>query len=205
MGWIIALAVLAGFAVLPIGVSAIYNSDGAIVYILAGLVRIKIFPTKKKATKSDKPKTEKKPVPVKEKKPAKSAQKDTKGGSITDFLPILESILELLGKFRKKLRVNRLEMKLILAGDDPADLAENYGRGWAILGNMLPFLERYFVIKKRDLNVECDFVAEKTLIFARLDLTITIGRLISLVVVHGVKILRQFLKIMKARKGGART
>jgi len=205
MGWIIALAVLAGLAVLPLGVSAIYNSNGGKVYILAGPIRIKIFPLKKKDNKRVKAKPEKKPAPVKEKKPANPTQKDTKGGSITDFLPILESVLELLGKFRRKLRVNRLEMKLILAGDDPADLAENYGRGWAILGNILPLLERCFIIKKRDLNVECDFVAEKTLVFARLDLTITLGRLVSLVTVHGVKILRQFLKIMKTRKGGAKT
>ena len=204
MGWMIALAVLVGLAVLPLGVSAIYNSDGGRVYILAGPVRIKIFPGKKKYNKSDKSKTEKKPVSVKEKKNVKPGQKETKGGSITDFLPILESVLELLGKFRRKIRVNRLEMKLILAGDDPAELAENYGRGWAILGNLLPLLERCFIIKKRDLNVECDFAAEKTTVFVRLDLTITLGRLISIVAVHGVKILRQFLKIMKARKGGAK-
>lgn len=201
MGWIITLAALVGLAVLPLGVSAIYNSNGGRAYVLAGPVRIQFFPGKEKASDNRKSK-EKKESSSKE-KTAKSAQKNTQGGSITDFLPILESVFKLLGDFRRKLRVNRLEIKLILANSDPADLAENYGKGWVILGNTMPWLERFFIIKKRDLNVECDFTAEKTLIFARLDLTITVGRLIGLVAVHGVKILRQFLKILKSRKGGA--
>ena len=116
----------------------------------------------------------------------------------------MDLALEFLGKFRRKLRVNRLELKLVMASDDPCDLAVNYGKAWVALGNLMPQLERLFVIKKRNLEVECDFTAEKTLIFARLDLTITIGRILSLGVVYGIRIIRQYLKIMKTRKGGAK-
>ena len=94
-------------------------------------------------------------------------------------------------------------MKLVMAGDDPCDLATNYGKAWAALGNLIPLLEQVFVIRKRDLEVECDFTADQTRITARLDLTITIGRLLAIVVFYGVKILCQFLKISKTRKGGA--
>lgn len=55
--------------------------------------------------------------------------------------------LNFLGDFRRKLRVNRLELKLILAGGDPCDLAVNYGRAWTAVGNLMPQLERLFVIK----------------------------------------------------------
>ena len=95
-------------------------------------------------------------------------------------------------------------MKLILAGGDPSDLAVNYGRGWAALGNLLPLLEKAFVIKKRDLEVECDFLADNMKILARLDLTITIGRIISLLTIRGIPILRELQKILKLRKGGAK-
>ena len=95
-------------------------------------------------------------------------------------------------------------MKLIMAADDPCDLAVNYGKAWAAVGNLMPQLERLFVIKKRNVEVECDFTADKTLIFAKLDLTITLGRLLALAMVHGIRILRQFLTIMKTRKGGAK-
>ena len=120
-----------------------------------------------------------------------------------DFLPLVRTALDFLGAFRRKLRVNRLEMKIIMTGGDPCDLAVNYGRAWAALGNLVPLLERCFVIKKRDLEVECDFVAEETLIYARLDLTITLGRILLLAVRYGIRALREFLKIMKLRKGGA--
>ena len=112
-------------------------------------------------------------------------------------------MLEFLSDFKSKLRVNNLELKLILAGDDPCDLAVNYGRAWVALGNLVPVLERFFVIKKRDMEVECDFTAEKTLIFARMELTITFGRILKVGVYHGFRILCKFLTIMKSRKGGA--
>jgi hypothetical protein len=96
-----------------------------------------------------------------------------------------------------------LELKLIMAADDPCDLAVNYGRAWAAVGNLLPQLERIFVIKKRDIEVECDFTASQTLVIARLDISITLGRLLSAVVVFAVRALIEFLKIKKKRKGGA--
>ena len=124
---------------------------------------------------------------------------------MTDFLPLVKLALELLNCFRRKLRVDNLRLKLVLAGDDPCDLAVNYGRAWAALGNLLPRLERVLVIRKRDLNVECDFTADSTVVTAGLDITITLGRLIALAVVYGLRGLKEFLSISKKRKGGAVT
>lgn len=203
MGWLITAGVLILLAVLPVGVSAIYNTYGPLVRLIMGPVKITVYPAKKE--KKEKPKKDKPKTSVKNRQPSTKAKtKETKGGSFTDFLPLVDLILNFLGTFRRKLRVNRLEMKLIMAADDPCDLAVNYGKAWAGVGNLMPQLERLFIIKKRNVEVECDFTAEKTLIFARLDITITIGRLLSISVVHGVRILRQYLKIMKMRKGGAK-
>lgn len=212
-GWLIALAVITLLAVLPLGVSAKYDADGPLVRVIAGPVRLTAFPPKKKAPKAEKEqKTTRK---VKKKESADSVRKENnkaakeeqdtpkKGGSILDFLPLVQVALDFLGEFRRKLRVNRLELKLILAADDPCDLAVNYGRAWAAVGNLFPLLERAFVIKKRDVEVECDFTSEETLVIARLDLTITLGRLLSLAVRYGIRALREFLKIKNIRKGGA--
>lgn len=205
-GLIIAIGILILLAILPLGVSAIYNEDGPLVRVIAGPVRFTVFPLKKKDKKEKKPKKDKKPKAAKEKKPAQKKKKEPsqKGGSLLDFLPLLNVALDFLNGFRKKLRVNLLQMKLIMAGGDPCDLAVNYGKAWAALGNITPYLDRAFVIKKRDLNVECDFEADKTLIFARLDLTITLGRLLALVVCAAVRALIEFIKIMNKRKGGAK-
>lgn len=218
MGWLVALGIITLLAVLPLGVSVQYDADGAVVALIIGPVKITLFPrpkTEKKPKKEKKPKEEApKPEPVPEEKtkelppgePEKAAEapeKKPSGGPITDFLPLVKTALEMLGAFRRRLRVNVLEVKVIMAGDDPCDLALNYGRAWAAIGNLQPQLEEFLVIKKRKIEVECDFCASQTLVNARLDLTITLGRILATVVVYGVRALLQFLKINKKRKGGA--
>ena len=202
MGWLIALAILVLLAILPLGVSAIYDAGGILVRVIAGPMKIKVFPVKKKTGEEKK----KKPKKKKEKKPAekKTGEKKKKsGGSITDFLPLVKVGLDFLNEFRCKLRVDRLEAKIILGGGDPCDLAINYGKAWTAVGNLMPQLERFLVIKKRDVEVECDFTASETTILARLDLTITLGRILSLAVRYAIRALREFIKINQKRKGGA--
>jgi len=209
MGWLIAFGILFLLAILPLGASVKYNSDGPLVRIIAGPVRFTVFPMKKKEKKPKKKKPEKEkksktePAADSKKTADTKEEKKEKGGSLLDFLPLVQVALDLLGDFRRKLRLNRLELKLIMAGDDPCDLAVNYGRAWSAVGNLFPLLERAFVIKKRDIEVECDFTASEMLIIARLDITITLGRLIALAVRYGIRALREYLKIMKLRKGGA--
>ena len=206
MGWLIFLAILVLLAILPLGASVLYDADGPRVRIVAGPVKIQVFPMKKKP-KKDKPKKEK---PKKEqKKPAQAGEeqkpfpKPKTGGSWTDFLPLVQVVLDLLNDLRRKLRVNELKLHLTLAGDDPCDLAVNYGRMNASLAALIAQLERVLVIQKRDVHVDCDFTANETVILARLDLTITLGRILSIAVRHGVRGLMTFLKIKKQREGGA--
>ena len=221
MGWLITFGIAFLLAILPLGVSVKYDEDGAVVKVIAGPVKITLFPRPKKDKKEKKqkikdPESPKEPEkqadpakteqPVKE--PSSKAEKKEKpakksGGPITDFLPLVQIALDMLGAFRRRLRLNLLELKLIMAADDPCDLAVNYGRAWAAVGNLMPRLERVFVIKKRNVEVECDFESSQTKVIARLDLTITLGRIIATAVVYGVKALIEFLKIKNKRKGGA--
>ena len=250
MGWWIALAVLMGLAILPLGVSARYNAEGFRLSVIAGPIRFRVLPAKKKEEKPKKEKNKKekpvrkrkepvrKEVPKKAAAPQKAPEQTTKpaeppkvsldkkypnlnrkprripkepvapeepeeGGSWKDFLSLIPIVLDFLGAFRRKLRVDRLEMKLIMAGGDPCDLAVNYGKTWTAVGNLLPSLERWFVIKNKDVEVECDFTASETLVVARLEITITLGRLLSLAAVYAVRGIREFIVFRNKRKGGA--
>ena len=209
MGVWIAAAIVLILAVLPLGVRVRYNSAGLILRVIAGPLKITVFPRKKKPkkqkVKQKKPKEEqnaessasedKPPQP-----PEAQPEQKEKGGSIARFLPFIKLGLKFLGDFRRKLRLDNLYVRLILAGDDPCDLAANYGRLWAAVGNLMPQLERLFVIKKRDIQVECDFTASETCVVAHLDITITLGRLLALALVYGVRVLIEFLSMK--RKGG---
>ena len=199
MGWLIALAVIVLIAVLPIGISARYGETGPLVWLWIGPLRLRAYPSRKRNRET----------PEKHRKNAgetPSKQKENTGetgGNIRDFYPLVQRILEFLTDLRQKLRVKLLQLHITLGGDDPCDLALNYGRAEAAFANLDPHLERFFVIRKKDIWINCDFEGDKTLIYGRLDLTITIGRILSLGFRHGVRILREFLKIMKLRKGGA--
>lgn len=202
MGWLIALGILIVLALLPVGVSVKYNEDGFFLRCLIGWIPVDLTAKQEKKPKK-KAKKEQKTAENKGSSGKKKKEKEKKGGSLTDFLPLIKIGLDFLNTFRRKLRIRRLEMKLIMAADDPCDLAVNYGRAWAALGNLMPRLERVFVIKKRNLEVECDFEAGQTLVKARADLVIGLGSLVWIVLRYGTKAIIQYFKILNLRKGGA--
>ena len=208
MGWYITLAILILLAILPLGASVLYDAEGVRVRVVAGPLKLQVFPLKKKPKKDkqkkDKPKKEKKKKPVHEPgEPGAPKPKEKKGGSWKDFLPLVRVALDLLNDLRRKLRVDHLKLHLTMAADDPCDLAVNYGRMNASVAGLIAQLERFLVIKKRDVHVDCDFTASETVILARLDLTITLGRILSIAVVYGIRALMTYLKIKKQREGGA--
>ena len=213
MGWWITLGILALLAILPLGIRVSYDGDGPLVKVVIGPVRFTVYPRPKKEKKTQK-KAEKKPEAKQKQEPenlpeppqppkAEKAAKKEKGGSLKDFLPFVKLGLDFLGDLRRKLRVRQLYLRLVLAGDDPCDLAVNYGKTWTAVGNLLPALERWFVIKKRDVEVECDFTASETIVLARLEITMTLGRLLSLAAVYAVRVIKEYIVFRKLRKGGA--
>lgn len=218
-GWLIFLGILVAIAVLPVGASVRYDESGPLVRVLLGPVKILLYP---RATKEKTPKQkDKKPKQKKsadqeedavpdgppEGAPSKKLDKPKKGGSLLDFLPLVDVVMDMLSGLAGRLRVNYLQLHLILAGDDPADLAVNYGRAQAAGAALLAQLNRFLVIKKQDVQIQCDFTSDNTTVLARVDLTITVGRLIGWAVGYGVKALMTFLKIKKQQdkqeEGGA--
>ena len=203
MGWLIFLAILIGLGCLPLGVRLRYDEDGPLAAVLLGRLPIVLYPLPgwlKKLTSREKKPGENKPKEEKPKKekPQKAAE-NPQGGSWKKFLPLVQLGLHFLGDFRRKLRVNRLVLRLTLAGDDPCDLAVNYGRAWAAVGNLLAALKRAFVIQKRDVEVQCDFLGEETKVVFAMDLTITLGRVLGLLVKYGIRAVKILLK-MKNQK-----
>ena len=196
MGWWIAFAILFLLAILPLGIRIRYDSEGFLLRVLIGPVRITVFPLpawmKKRPGKPSKKKSEKK---ENTQKPSAPAEKQ--GGSLSRFLPFVKLGLKFINDFRRKIRMDHLVLKLVLAGNDPCDLAVNYGRTWAAVGNVLTGLERVFVIKNREIDVQCDFTASETIILFSMDITITLGRVLGLLCVYAYRFLKEFIKMKK--------
>lgn len=200
MGWWIFFGILVLLGCLPLGVRLNYDEGGFRAAVLVGKIHIQVYPVPDWL--QNLPSKHKKQEQPQEPKPKRAASQpqsqERRGGGIQKFIPFVRLGLEALGDLRRKLRVNFLRLRLTLAGGDPCDLAVNYGRAWVALGNLMPQLERALVIKKRDVEVQCDFQSEETAVLFAMDLTITLGRLLGLAVGYGVRALKLFLNMKKA-------
>ena len=209
MGWGIFFACLVVLALLPLGIRGTYDQTGFTVRVIAGPVKITLFPRKNRKRKpktadSSEKTTEETTKASSEKKRPKTEKDEPgmqSGGSLERFVPWIRLGLDFLGALRRKIRLDNLYLHVVLAGDDPCDLAVNYGRAWAAVGDLLPKLERIFVIRKRDIQVGCDFAAEKITVAARGDMTMTLGRTLCLGTIYGIRALKIFLTMK--REGGA--
>lgn len=202
-GWLVALGVLLTAAALipliPVRLNVIYKEDGLTYKLFFGLLRIR--PEWLKSEEGLKPKLQRDAKVITKK--AKAAATEKNGGDLSQFWPFLEALGKLLNDLRRKIRVKKLELYLVMGGDDPCNLALSYGKAWAAVGNIMPLLEQIFVIKKRDVQVSCDFLAQSTKIYLKLNVTMTLFRLVSLLVQHGVKTYREYEKITNTDEGGA--
>lgn len=226
MLWLIIPGILLLLCLLPLGIGAVYGKQGPKVYLIIWKVKIPLYPRKPQKPKKEntpekpsgkpirqknkqetvQPEGEKPPEeakqeasPAKDKKPSEEAkQEEDAPWDFEKLKSLLHLIVPFLGDLRRKIRITWLQGYLLLAGGDPCDLAVNYGRAWAALGNLQALLSRAFVIKKQDLQVGCDFAGENTLFYGRADITITLGWLLGLVLRYGWKL----LKSTKMKKGG---
>lgn len=213
-GWLIALGIVAAIGLFPVGICLAYEASGARAQLLVGPVRLTQYPRKKQKRRNNapvQPKTEgeklqtasatKQEPPIPDGPPpgapAKKLEKPPQGGGLTDFLPLLDIGLDALAGLRLRLRVRLLRLRLVLAGDDPADLAVNYGKAQAAMAALLAQLHRFLIIRREDVSVSCDFAGERITMLARLEVTIPLGRALCWAVHYGWRALRSYLKIKK--------
>ena len=203
MGWLIALGVLVAIGFVPLGAFVRYDSGGLRIKLVAGALRFTVYPFPERKPKKQK-KEEKKP-PKKQEAPPQPKPEEKKGGRLQDFYPFLQLGLRFMKELRRKLCVSHLVVKLTLAGDDPCDLAVAYGRTWAALGSLLPVLERFFHIRQRTIDVQCDFAGTDILLEVQAELTLRIYQLLAMTAVYGYLVIKEFLQMKKKRKGGTVT
>lgn len=211
-----ALYVIAGIvlalwliSLLRVGGIVEYSADGVEVQLRIGPFRVELFPGKPKEEKSPKHKKGKKPKKekkAKQKKPPKEKPpvplKEKVGGALSLFRELLPVGLEAAEKLFRRLRVDELVLHLTWAADDPADAVMGYGAAQAALAALLPPLERCLHIRERDVGAAVDFQLTEPIIYARGSLSFTVGQLTTLGVAAGVKALRGYLRVRRARPSG---
>lgn len=227
MTWWMVLLLIFGILFLigciPVGVDAAYLGASFTLKVKIWLLRLQILPARPKKPKKAKKSTAKdgkKHAGGKDKAPAakeaqtadgaeKPAQEPPKKtfltGGVQEILDLARLAADTLGNLRRKLRMEELMLRVRFGGgDDAAKTAILYGRAWAVIGALLPCLERIFVIKKRDIGAELDYnVDEKMAVDAHMVLTITIGRALALALRAGIGFLKIYQAYQDKNKGGA--
>lgn len=182
MGWWIALWILLALCgiiglllLLPVGIRVRYQDAQLKMWYIIGPFRLLRYPETEEQKK--KAKDSKLTIRTVLHEPIKANQKYD--SVLGEFLAELKTTLELFWALRPRLRIKRLTLKLVLAGDDPCSVAMQYGGAWAAVGTLFPVLDGAFTIKNHDIAVECDFSSDSsTTLEAKLDITIGLGRLL---------------------------
>lgn len=195
LGVVILALVLVGL--IRVGVRVQYAQSRLEVRLLAGPVKVTLYPRKPK-----RPKPGKKPKRAKanRKKPPKAPP--TAEEIIALVKQLLPVVLDAAGRLRQKIRIDELDLDITVASADPARTGVGYGRlNWAI-GMVWPLVEQTFQVKEWRIRTWVDFTTEHPALTLRAAATLTIGQLFSLGVRVASGVLPVLLKSKDKNKNG---
>lgn len=135
---------IAALLLIPLGADIGYEQGKIHVSATVAGAELRLFPRKKKPD-SGEPKPPKKKKKKKEKKPKEDKPRDEKPKekkkldiTLDEILDLLKAVLHGLGHFTRRIRVDRFVLHLIVAGNDPYNVAMAYGKINAWLSAMAP-------------------------------------------------------------------
>lgn len=201
IGWIIlgTLALILAVVLLtPVRARVTYDRDGLTARIRYGPLKIQLYPR----PVEEKEKKEKKPKEKKAKKEKTEKKKKTKAKiNREQIFYSLEKLPTVLGKALKRVGrrivITPLQVYLLVAGTDPADTAQLYGRLTSALSGGLPVLQRTVRIREQDIRLYPDFSEERMQCTADVGVCIRPWDVLVIGVCAGVSLVRWFLGFRK--------
>ena len=201
--WIVIgiLVVLWLLSCIRLGVYAAFGEKMQ-VDVLAGPVKVRVFPSESKKEKKTKPKApsaEKKTAPAAKQKP-KFSLADIK--SAADML--IPPVKRALERTRRSIRVKPLDLSVTVGGEeDPASAAELYGYIHMGVWTGMPVLEQLLVIPDPHIHVGIDFQTPSTKVEGEVGVTIRLGTVIAVAFGIGIPAVKWFLQFKKKQDSAA--
>lgn len=197
------LVVLWLLSLIRLGAVVRYGPEGLAVTAIAGPLRLRVFPVKRKKRK--KPKKEK---PEKKRKPPKAKEKPAgKPGTLARLMRLLPVVVEAAGALKRKIRIDDLELSLAWGGGNAADAAIGYGRANAAIGMIWPVFDHNFKVKNFGFHTELDYGRTEPAVDLYAAVTITVGQAVAFGLRFGIKALRIWSRNgdRSARQQGGKT
>ncbi|MBO5734523.1 MAG: hypothetical protein J6S15_00290 [Clostridia bacterium] len=152
--------------------------------------------------KKKKKKPAKKQTPKKEEKKKEISKKYTEKPALTAIITAFKDlVLGILGRFAKHLKLEMLRLRVLVASDDAAKTAMEYGAVCTAAGLVVTAAEALPRTNPKtvDVRIECDFLADKPEIDAEICLSIRIWRIVWMAL-FTAKPLMDSLGLLKAYK-----
>lgn len=192
----IILLILLLLALVRVGAEVSFGEE-TVVRLRIGPFRKTIRPGSRKQLKEPK-KTEKKDKPA-----AKKSQKE-RSLPKPDRQEIMELISLALSTLRRALhglcrrvRIDPLEVFIAFGGNDPADIAQQYGYASAAMWTLMPHAEELFNIPHPSLHLRMDYSAAQTRTEGTVGVSVRIGSVAAIGFTLAVPMLRWFLRFRK--------
>ena len=190
--WIVLAGILLLFWLLGrirVKAAASYSQTGFFLNVKIGPKVIPIVPSAQKAKGKKPKKTKQQPEEMPESSKPKKGINDT----VSTILRYLPLVGEAAGRLKRKIRIDNIDLHVIWGASDPADAAKGYGMANTVMGILWPAVEHNFRVKEYDLSVDVDYELEKPEVSTDVRVSITVGQILSLLVVLGVKALKIYL------------
>lgn len=194
--FLIILLIVLVIMLLPIGVDGGYSGGGLIVGLKLGPFNIKLFPRRSKTVKPKKIEKQQ----LKRLKKGEKSKETKKPPSKEEILDYIKLGLEALGRLRRRLNIDLLRFKLVLATGDPFETGLGYAAANALAGAYSSLFDRAFNIKERDYGVRADFLSDKTTVDFWLTATINLWDLLYIGMALSIDYLKMTIK--NKRSGG---
>lgn len=210
---LIVLLILFLIGQIRVGGQVEYTQEGVKAWLRIHGVPILLYPRPgKKEKPGDQEKAARKKRRKEEKAAKRKAKKAKKGGEAAEngeepsekrggaaelVLQLLPVLLEALGALKKRIRVDLLVVRYTAGGEDAAKTALNYGRVSGGAGVIVALLNNNFKVKKQQITMDVDFLAERSTVYLDLGLSIKIGQLLYLGARYGAACLKVFLRRRK--------
>ena len=177
---------------LPVGVEIAFGQELRVT-VKIGPKKLVLLPKPDRAKKEKKEKKKKKKAAA-EQKPAKKKKVPFTFADIRSAVPVLfEALTKALGKIRRRMRVDPLDICVIFAGDDPAKVAEMYGWANTAMWTMMPQLERLIHIPDPHIHLGVDYESFRLQAEGRVGVRFRVGDLIIIVLTLSVPVLKWYL------------
>ena len=105
-----------------------------------------------------------------------------------------QEVLELIGRVLRAPSIERLLLRIVAGGRDPAECAMNYGQICAGVSAVMPIVQHTVQIKKQQIEVSCSYEQSDTSVEAETHIILRFGELIVL----AVAMLRLLISVRKS-------